>query len=552
MRDAAARLRHHRGAAAALLLAVILVVALVLRLKGISYGLPYSLINIDETVVVPKGFAAARGHVNPQFFLYPSFFFYLLGALDLLAAPVLWLTREGNPLALGTFIVDPGPYYLLGRLLSAAFGTASVYLVYRLGRDAFGRPAGLLAALFLAVLPLHVAYSHMAVTDVTATALSLLALFLLFGATQGRGRRWLIAGAAAAGLATSTKYNLGMLVLPATVAAVYACRGEAASRVSAGGRAASVWLRLLAARLYGPMLAAFIVGSPFVVLDAGHFVSDFVKQSRIQGRGWLGYENAPNGFWYNLTTNLESTLGVVLLVLCLAGLAWALWRRTPLDLMLAPYAIIYYLYISTWQALADRYLLPLLPVLVLFAARLCVEALRLSGTRRLVAAAVAAGLVALALFVPLSASLAYDGSLSGPDTRLRARAWVESNVPAGSVIAAENYGPPLGSVDHVGFYTGDRARPPLYRLVSLALPGPGVPEPTHSMAWLQGQQADYVIVSSTVSDRVLAAAQVYPQIAAFYRSLDASAELVKVFTPGDGERGPTIKLYRLDGSRPPA
>ena len=50
-------------------------------------------------------------------------------------------------------------------------GTASVYLVYRLGRVAFGRPAGLLAALFLAVAPLHVAYSHMAVTDVTAVAL---------------------------------------------------------------------------------------------------------------------------------------------------------------------------------------------------------------------------------------------------------------------------------------------------------------------------------------------------------------------------------------------
>ena len=57
-----------------------------------------------------------------------------------------------------------------------AFGTASVYLVYRLGRVAYGRPVGLLAALFLAVEPLHVKYSHIAVTDVPATTLSLLAL----------------------------------------------------------------------------------------------------------------------------------------------------------------------------------------------------------------------------------------------------------------------------------------------------------------------------------------------------------------------------------------
>ena len=48
--------------------------------------------------------------------------------------------------------------------------------------------AGLLAALFLAVEPVHVRYSHVAVTDVPATAFSLLALVLLVGAAQGRGR----------------------------------------------------------------------------------------------------------------------------------------------------------------------------------------------------------------------------------------------------------------------------------------------------------------------------------------------------------------------------
>ena len=217
-------IRDSLDASGALLFAV-LALALVLRLDGIGWGLPYSFVNVDESTVVPKAFAAARGHLNPQFFYYPSLYFYLLGGLYLVASPVLWLLRHGNPLAMGSYVVDPGPYFLLGRLLSAAFGTVSVYLVYRLGRAAYGRPAGLLAALFLAVMPLHVAYSHMAVTDVTATALSLLALLLLIPAAHGRGRRWLLAGAVAAGLATSVKYNLGLLLLPASVAAVYACRG---------------------------------------------------------------------------------------------------------------------------------------------------------------------------------------------------------------------------------------------------------------------------------------------------------------------------------------
>ncbi len=135
-----------------------LVLAAVLRLRGIGWGLPYSLVNVDESTVLPKAFGAARGGLNPQFFYYPSFFFYVVGAVYLAASPVLWALKGVNPLAVSSFVTDPAPYFVLGRLVSAVAGTASVYLVYRLGWAAFGRPAfGLVAALLLAVAPLHVA-----------------------------------------------------------------------------------------------------------------------------------------------------------------------------------------------------------------------------------------------------------------------------------------------------------------------------------------------------------------------------------------------------------
>jgi hypothetical protein len=44
---------------------------------------------------------------------------------------------------------------------------------------------------------------------------------------------------------------------------------------------------------------------------------------------------------------------------------------------------------------------------------------------------------------------------------------------------------------------------------------------------------------------VLAAPEHYPSVAAFYRDLGGQAELVRTFSPGPGERGPTLKLYRL-------
>ena len=571
MRPTAARFWKRLGLGGLLLIAV-LAVALALRLKGVGWGLPYSFVNADESVVVPKGFAVARGHLNPEFFYYPSLFFYLLGIVYLVAAPVLWLLRHANPLAMGTYVLDPGPYFLLGRLVSVACGTASVYLVYRLGRVAFGRPAGLLAALFLAVAPLHVAYSHMAVTDVTASALSLLALLLLVEAARGRGRRWLLAGAVAAGLATSTKYNLGMLILPATVAAAYVYRGEVARRVAAGGRAALLWPRLVVARVYVPMLLAFVAASPFIVLDAPSFVHDFLLQNRIMARGWLGFEHAGNGFWYNLNVNLDSTMGVVLLILALAGLAWALWRHTAVDLILAPYVIVYFAYVSTWKELADRYLLPVLPLLLLLAARLVAHAFaraldhpsaaphsgepasaaggktrRTPPLTRWAVVGAAALFIAAACALPLADSVRFDGALRGTDVRVRAMAWVDRHVPAGSTVASENYGPPLVHMFDEKYFVGTGRR--AYHLLPLALPQPGVSNISHTLGWLRENRVQYAILSSKVYGRVMAAAADYPGIVAFYHSLGEAGRLIKVFTPGPGECGPVLKVYRLAASR---
>ena len=582
MSRAAPGRRRRLGLAGALLLAI-LVLALALRLRGVAYGLPYSFVNSDESTVIPKAFQAARGHLNPQFFFYPSLYFYLTGALYLLAAPVWWLLGHGNFLAQTSFVVDQGPYFLLGRLLSVAMGTASVYLLYRLGRDAFGRPPGLLAALLLAVAPLHVAYSHMAVTDVTAVAFSLLALVLLLhaagpdrvagapgaddpsrsprsadgaavpapiAAAPPRSRRWLILGALAAGLATSTKYNLGMLVLPATVAAVYACRGEAAAGVAAGRRTVLVWLRLLVLRLYLPMAAAFAVASPFVVLDAPHFLRDFRRQGQIMDRGWLGFEHVGNGFWFNVTPNLTGAVGVVLVVLGVAGLGWALWRRTRLDLMIAPYVIVYFVYIGTWKELADRYLLVIVPLLILLAVRACVDAVGLLRPRaRRLAVPVAAVVLTVAFVSPLTASLAFDRGLSGTDTRAAAREWIQRNVPAGSVIAMENYAPPLVSEEALDHYRAAGLDPVAYRVVRFKLPAPGTPDRSRDLRRLRRQDVEYVLVSSRVYDRVLAAPEVYPTVVEFYRQLDERAQLVKEFRPGPGERGPVLKLYRLSAGR---
>jgi hypothetical protein len=262
-------------------------------------------------------------------------------------------------------------------------------------------------------------------------------------------------------------------------------------------------------------------------------------------RGWLGFEHVGNGFWYNVTPNLTGALGVVLVVLAVAGVAWALWRHARLDLLVAPYVIVYFLYIGTWKELADRYLLPIVPLLILLAVRLCVDLALLRPRARRFAVPAAVVVLAVAFVPPLTASVAFDRDLGGDDTREVAREWIQQNLPAGSLIAEENYGPPLVREDQLPHYRARGLDPLAYRVLRLKLPVPGTPEPTHDLARLRDAGIEYVVTSSRVRDRVMAAAADYPDLVRFYRQLEAEGQLVKEFRPGPGERGPVLRLYRL-------
>ena len=130
-----------------------------------------------------------------------------------------------------------------------------------------------------------------------------------------------------------------------------------------------------------------------------------------------------------------------------------------------------------------------------------------------------------------------------------AREWIQRNVPAGSLIALENYSPPLVQEDALDHYRAAGLDPVAYRVARLKLPAPGTPDRSRDLTRLRRQGVEYVVVSSRIYDRVLAAPEVYPTIVEFYRRLDAEAQLVKEFRPGPGERGPVLKLYRIPGDR---
>ena len=297
--------------------AAILALAAALRLVGSRYGLPLSVLNPDETSIVPRAWRMGHGHLDPGWYDYPSLLMAVL-------APVQAVF--GAP-ALGA-----------ARLVAVAIGLGGVGATWWLGRRAYGTGAAIVGAAAVAVGTTHVAYSRMAVTDVLLTLAITCVLAL---AVEGR-IEW---AGLAVGLAASAKYPGAVAAVPVVVAGW--------GRWQALGRAAAL------------AVAGFALTSPFVLIHAGAAWEDVSRVQRLARAGWLGFENDPVTPMAYLD-RLWEAVGPLLLVAAV-GIGAALWRRTRTDLVLLSFAVVYWLTLMPQQAHFDRYILPLVPVLAVLA-----------------------------------------------------------------------------------------------------------------------------------------------------------------------------------------
>jgi 4-amino-4-deoxy-L-arabinose transferase-like glycosyltransferase len=92
-------------------------------------------------------------------------------------------------------------------------GTATVGLLYVVGRRFWSDRAGLAAATMLATLPLHIRHSQYITVDVAGGLMTLLAIGAALRLLEHRDLRSYTLAGLAAGLAAGTKYNAAAVVL---------------------------------------------------------------------------------------------------------------------------------------------------------------------------------------------------------------------------------------------------------------------------------------------------------------------------------------------------
>ena len=421
---------------------LVIVFALLLRLWGIGWALPNAArlfsYHPDESVVV-----GVSERLNPFLLLIePGFYNY--GSLSLLLnAAVIHLGQAVGLIAPGLAPGIPSASELLAvRLLSAGMGAGTCGFLWGIGRLLYNRTAGLAAALLYAAAPLAVQHAHFATVDVPAVFWISGSLFFaaryLKGENAKNCARDLLWAGLWAGFAAATKYNAGLVVLAGGAAWLLGLpREKARNEADAGNpkKRATQTLFLLA----GGALFGFLVGCPGVLLNFAAFKHDFAAEAFHvrQGHGDV-FAQTPPGFVYHVTFNLFWGMGWPLTVACLAGVAYALYRRRPGDLILLAFAVPYYFLIGLAVVKFARYTLPLFPPLLLFVGALIPPKTH-KAAPFVYAALAGAGAFALLLV------LAFDNVMNLPDTRDKAAAFIKEKhfASVGFAVGPWFFSPPL-------------------------------------------------------------------------------------------------------------
>ncbi|MCA1595048.1 MAG: hypothetical protein LC772_01265 [Chloroflexi bacterium] len=467
--------------------ALLILLTLCLELKGIRWGLPsaqnYDSFHPDEWTVIEAAQRVApfAGHLSPGFFNYGSLYIYALSAAFSFCQAVGILDAHPLPGAL-----DPDNkalLYLTARCVTVAFSTGTVLLTWRLGCRLFGKATGTAAGTLLALTPLFAIYSHYAIVDVAASFWMVLAGVLcariltrvkiaapVDPRTGGPARMQvaapLIGSALAAGLAAGTKYNAGVALFAALLGWKWQLsdgrrrsflpgdrqddRGTTppdgnSARAKRHGGAFHFWGDLVYGWLLLTLAAggAFLISTPGFLIDRPTFLKDFLFELRHVGAGHgFIFSDTPIGFIHHIRYSLWMGAGPPLCLLFLAGALYAGVRTDRADLMLAAMVVPYYLVIGLAQVKFMRYVIPMLPLLAIWAARLWLAGFRRgpeqpaapNGMQAPIPRSLARALLLAAGVIAsggaLAETVAYNRILAAPPVQIQAEDWIVDHVPA--------------------------------------------------------------------------------------------------------------------------
>ncbi|MGC9348100.1 MAG: DUF2298 domain-containing protein, partial [Anaerolineae bacterium] len=362
----------------------------------------------------------------------------------------------------GTYVGYSG-VHLVGRALSTFADLATLVGLVLAARTLYDRRTALLAGALYAFAVLPIQHAHFFVVDSFAAVFVVWTLFFCILSLRRQALAWLVPAGVTTGLAVASK--ISVFPLAGIVALAGFCRPRATQeetsgrlqfrfRVSTPAMSALISAGVLAA-------IAFRAAQPYAFTGPGFFglrihpawlntmrnIREIVSGLRDVPFGHQWTARAPLVFpWRNM---VFWGLGLPLGLMAWTGwgvLGWrALIKGRHWHLLPWIWGTLFFVYQGTQWVKSMRYLLPIYPMFVLFAAWFATRAarwgrlnLRRSSWLYRSVAAIASTLPAIALLGAAIWALAFLSIYARPVTRIEASRWIYDNVPTAIVIETED------------------------------------------------------------------------------------------------------------------
>ncbi len=333
---------------------------------------------------------------------------------------------------------------LAGRLLAAAIGLGTVYLTYLIGKMLYGRLAGGVSAMVLALMPYHVVVTRQILLDGPMVFFATLTLYML--ARYGKTHRatWLYATGVTMGLTFLSKET--SIILMGAIYIFLALSPEVRVRI---------WHLIIATILVALVIAPF----PLTLALAG---------GSSTGKNYLTWQlfRRPNHPWLFYPQTIPPALGIATVILVVVGLI-VLWReRSWREKLLLSWIFVPVIFFQLWPVKGFQYLLPIAPPVAVLAGRFLgrlitkVPSVRLSSKAPVylavppvlswalvIVVAVSLGFSSWQRVQPETSSLFLAGTGGVPGGREMGQ-WIQENVPNSATFLA--IGPSMANI--IEFY----------------------------------------------------------------------------------------------------
>jgi len=436
---------------------------------------------------------------------------YAYGALPLILLKVMgwfWGTVTGIP---SLSLVQLAH---VGRFSSALVDTVTVLLTMLLARRLYGQIAGMLAGLLAALSVIAIQQAHFFVTDPWTTCFVALSLFLAI--TFIEKPSWWRAGllGMAYGAALACKVSVAPLVVPIVVALASTARRASSNR----------WQKFFDWSFTAAVgaLVIFALFEPYALLRPRPYLTDAITQWRIAtGRIDVPYTLQYIGtrpVFYQVEQLVRWGFGPALGLASLLGLAVGIWRATRERRVAEAILVVWIIVYSASTMFAEmkflRYLLPLVPPLLVLASGLP-GWLQTVWKHRWAPVAIW-GITAAVVVVTAGWAVAFLSIYTEPNTRVAASAWIDANIPAGATLGVEHWDDPLPLPLPGHPWPGTA-----YHQVTLTLYDVRPNDQAFAYIAQQLQNVDYIILSSDRLARSIPRVPWrYPVTSEYYRLLE--------------------------------